>query len=73
VIAGIDWVVQHAKDPGINVRVLNLSVGTYAVQDYVLDPLAFAAEVAWRNGIVRVVSAPTTAPAGRLTRPPTRT
>ncbi len=57
IIAGIDWVVQHAQDPGMNIRVLNLSFGTDGVQDYVLDPLAYAAEVAWRKGIVVVVSA----------------
>ncbi len=57
VIAGIDWVVQHAHDPGMNIRVLNLSFGTDAAQPYVADPLAYAAEVAWRGGIVVVVSA----------------
>jgi serine protease AprX len=57
VIAGIDWVVQHARDPGMNVRVLNLSFGTNATQAYTLDPLAFAVEVAWRHGIVAVVAA----------------
>jgi serine protease AprX len=57
VIAGIDWVVQHAHDPGMNVRVLNLSFGTNSTQAYTLDPLAYAAEVAWRAGIVVVVSA----------------
>ncbi|MDQ6650724.1 MAG: S8 family serine peptidase [Actinomycetota bacterium] len=57
VIAGIDWVVQHAHDPGMNIRVLNLSFGTDAAQSYALDPLAFATEVAWRAGIVVVVSA----------------
>ena len=57
VIAGIDWVVQHAKDPGMNIRVLNLSFGTNSTQDYTLDPLAYAAEVAWRKGIVVVTSA----------------
>jgi serine protease AprX len=56
-IAGIDWVTQHAHDPGMNIRVLNLSLGTNAVQSYQLDPLAHAAEVAWRKGIVVVVSA----------------
>jgi serine protease AprX len=56
-IAGIDWVTQHAHDPGMNIRVLNLSLGTSAVQSYQLDPLAHAAEVAWRKGIVVVVSA----------------
>ncbi len=57
VIAGIDWVVQHAHDDGLNIRVLNLSYGTESAQDYTLDPLAHAAEVAWRSGIVVVASA----------------
>jgi serine protease AprX len=57
VIAGIDWVVQHRNTDGLNIRVLNLSFGTDGTQSYLLDPLAFAAEVAWRNGIVVVVSA----------------
>jgi len=57
VIAGIDWVVQHAHDSGLNIRVLNLSFGTSSLQPYQLDPLAYAAEVAWHNGIVVVVSA----------------
>jgi hypothetical protein len=26
VIAAIDWTVQHAHDPGLNIRVLNLSL-----------------------------------------------
>jgi serine protease AprX len=56
VIAAIDWVVQHAHDPGFNIRVLNLSFGTDSTQDYRLDPLAYAAEVAWRKGIVVVVA-----------------
>src|SRR4051812_34511273 len=55
-IAGIDWVVQHAHDPGMNIRVLNLSLGTNATQSYQLDPLAHAAENAWHHGIVVVVS-----------------
>src|SRR5207247_1212619 len=28
VIAAIGWVTQHAHDPGLNIRVLNLSYGT---------------------------------------------
>ena len=43
VIAAVDWVVQHRDDNGMNVRVINLSVGTDSVQSYVLDPLAHAA------------------------------
>ncbi len=57
IIAGIDWVVQHAHDPGINIRVLNLSLGTNSVQPYLVDPLEHAAENAWRHGIVVVASA----------------
>ena len=57
VIAGIDWVVQHRRDNGLNIRVLNLSLGTDSSQRYQLDPLAFAAEVAWRSGIVVVAAA----------------
>ncbi|HYN97398.1 MAG TPA: S8 family serine peptidase [Pilimelia sp.] len=56
VIAAIDWVVQHRNDPGMNIRVLNLSFGTDSVQDAALDPLSFAVEVAWRKGIVVVVA-----------------
>ena len=56
VIAGIDWIVQHRNTDGLNIRVLNLSFGTDGVQDYRLDPLAYAAEAAWRKGIVVVVS-----------------
>jgi serine protease AprX len=55
-IAGIDWVTQHAHDDGMNIRVLNLSLGTNAVQPYQLDPLAHAAEQAWKHGIVVVVA-----------------
>jgi hypothetical protein len=57
VIAAIDWVVQHRRDASLNIRILNLSFGTYSAQPYVLDPLAFAAEVAWQSGIFVVVAA----------------
>jgi serine protease AprX len=57
VIAAIDWVVSHRRDRGMNIRVLNLSFGTDGTQDYRIDPLAYAAEVAWRHGIVVVVAA----------------
>ena len=57
VVAAIDWVVQHRNRDGLNIRVLNLAFGTDGIQDYRLDPLTYAAEVAWRKGIVVVVSA----------------
>jgi Subtilase family len=56
VLAAIDWVVQHRTSGGLNIRVLNLSFGTDSVQDYRLDPLTYAAEVAWRAGIVVVAA-----------------
>ena len=57
VIAAIDWVVQHRTDNGLNIRVLNLSWGTNSSQSYAVDPLAFAAEQAWKAGIVVVTAA----------------
>jgi len=57
VIAAIDWVVQHRRDNGLNIRVINLSYGTHSRQSYTIDPLAFAVENAWRNGIVVVAAA----------------
>jgi serine protease AprX len=57
IIAAIDWVVQHAHDSGVNIRVLNLSFGTDTVQAYDKDPLAQAAEQAWKHGVVVVVAA----------------
>ena len=57
VIAAIDWVVQHAHDPGLNIRVINLSYGTNSTQAYGSDPLAYAAEQAWKHGIVVVAAA----------------
>jgi subtilisin family serine protease len=56
VIAAIDWVVQHRDDNGMHIRVLNLSFGTSGTQDYLLDPLTHAVEVAWHRGIVVVVA-----------------
>jgi serine protease AprX len=57
ILAAIDWVVRHRTDHGMNIRVLNLSFGTDATQDYSVDPLAYATEAAWRAGIVVVAAA----------------
>lgn len=58
VIAALDWVTQHPQlKDGTKVRVINLSYGTDSEQAYDSDPLAAAAENAWRNGIVVVTSA----------------
>jgi serine protease AprX len=57
VIAAIDWVVQHRHDHGMNIRVISLSYGTNSTQPYQVDPLAYAAEQAWKAGIVVVAAA----------------
>jgi serine protease AprX len=57
VIAAINWVVQHKNDNGLNVRVLNLSYGTNSLQSSSIDPLSYAVEQAWKQGIVVVASA----------------
>src|SRR3954467_1169689 len=57
VIAAIDWVVQNKATNGLNIRVLNLSFGTLSPQSPAADPLSWAAEVAWKAGIVVVASA----------------
>ena len=56
-IAAIDWVVQHRNTERLNVRVLNLSLGTESTQDPAVDPLSWATENAWHAGIVVVASA----------------
>jgi serine protease AprX len=57
VIAAVDWVVQNKAANGLKIRVLNLSFGTMSPQSAQIDPLSWAAEVAWKNGIVVVASA----------------
>jgi serine protease AprX len=70
IIAGVDWVITHRNDPGLNIRVLNLSYGTQSAQSATLDPLAYAVEKAWQAGIVVVVAAGNDGfTANRLTMP----
>ncbi|MDQ1745330.1 MAG: serine protease AprX [Pseudonocardiales bacterium] len=71
VIAALNWITEHQVNyDGSRVRVVNLSFGTDSVQPYQFDPLAAAAENAWRHGLVVVVSGGNEGPsAGRLTDP----
>ncbi|MHB8573345.1 MAG: S8 family serine peptidase [Candidatus Dormibacteria bacterium] len=55
-IAALDWVAQHHADPGLNIRVVNLSYTTDSTQSYLVDPLAHAAENLWRVAHVLVVA-----------------
>ena len=57
VIAGIDWVIEHKNDNGLNIRVLNLSLGVAGVSTNQGDPLSIAVERAWAAGIVVVAAA----------------
>jgi serine protease AprX len=56
VIAAIDWVVEHKNDNGLNIRVLNLSLGMPGVKTNVGDPLSAAVERAWHAGIAVVAA-----------------
>jgi serine protease AprX len=71
VIAALNWVTEHQTAPdGSRIRVVNLAFGTNSVQSYQLDPLAAAAENAWRHGLVVVVSGGNAGPnAGHLDDP----
>ncbi len=57
VIAALDWVVQHRREGGMNVRVICLAYGTASPQPWQQDPLAHAVEAAWRAGVVVVTAA----------------
>jgi len=57
VISGIQWVVQHRNDSGLNIKVLNLSLGIRDGLPYTSDPLDAAAEAAWKSGITVVAAA----------------
>jgi serine protease AprX len=69
ILMAIDWVIHHRNDNGMNIRVLNLSFGTDATQGYALDPLAYATEVAWHDGIVVVAAAGNSGNGAVLTDP----
>jgi serine protease AprX len=55
VIAALDYAV--AERDALNIRVINLSVGTGVYESYTTDPLTLATERAVRAGIVVVTSA----------------
>src|SRR3954470_1774451 len=63
VIAAIDWAVRHKNDNGLNIKVINLSYGVTADDDWRVDALSYAVDQAWKAGIVVVAS---TGNGGRL-------
>ena len=71
-LAGIDWVVRHGDGDGLDVRVVNLAFGAETEGSYRDDPLAFAVERAWQDGVVVVAAAGNGGPEPTAsTRPPT--
>jgi serine protease AprX len=57
VLFGMEWIRVHRNDRGLNIRVLNLSLGTDESDSYRRDILAWAAERLWRDGVAVVASA----------------
>ncbi|TME99853.1 MAG: hypothetical protein E6I52_14790 [Chloroflexi bacterium] len=55
VLRGLSWVLGHKRD--LNIKVVNMSLGTPPVGAYRTDPLAAGVEVAWKNGITVVAAA----------------
>jgi serine protease AprX len=56
-VAAIEWAVAHRHDHGVDIRVINLSLSADGPRPLAVDPLARAAEDAWRHGIVVVAAA----------------
>ena len=56
VIAALDWVVQHHSTGGLNIKIVSLSFGLNSSNPYTIDPLAYAAEVAWQHGLMVVAA-----------------
>ncbi len=67
-LQGMHWVSAY-KDQ-FNIRVLNISWGTPSTQDPAVDPLNYAVQRLWSQGIVVVVAAGNSGPsAGTITKP----
>jgi serine protease AprX len=69
VISGIEWVVRNKQTNGLNIRVINLSYGTPSTLNFWDDPVAAAAEAAWKSGIVVVVAAGNDGSVANVTSP----
>jgi hypothetical protein len=68
VIAGVDWVTEHADS--LNIDVLNMSLGFVAGESSTVNPLDQAVQRAWEAGVVVVTSAGNAGPdAGTILSP----
>ena len=68
VLAAIQWVVSFKDD--YNIKVLNLSLGTDSTITYRADPLNYAVERAWGEGVAVVVAASNRGPSARTISKP---
>ena len=67
-LQAMHWVAAY-KDQ-FNIRVMNLSWGTKSTQHHTLDPINYAVQRLWRDGIVVVVAAGNSGPkSGTITKP----
>jgi serine protease AprX len=55
VMAGLDWVVAHARQ--YNIRIVNMSLGMQAIESYKFDPLCRAVRGLVNSGILVFVAA----------------
>lgn len=60
VIQGLQWCIDNKA--AFNIRVINLSLGSEAVESYQNDPVCLAVEKAWQAGIVVCVAAGNSGP-----------
>src|SRR3954470_6172553 len=68
ILQAMHWVSAYQDQ--FNIRVLNLAWGTSSTQDPAVDPLDYAVERLWKQGIVVVVSAGNSGPgATTITKP----
>lgn len=68
VLGAIQWVVANRAKYGISV--LNLSLGSDSSQTYLLSPLNYAVQRAWKSGITVVVSSGNSGPDARTVLKP---
>jgi serine protease AprX len=57
VLMAFDWVRRNHDADALHIRVLNLSFGVDARRSYVLEPLAYAAERLWNEGVTVIAAA----------------
>lgn len=63
VISGIEWCLKNRKS--LNIRIINLSMGSTAQESYKDDPLCRAVMIAWQQGLVVCCAAGNEGPDGK--------